>query len=654
MISRRAHLLTLAAAAALAACGGSDGGPAGPPPPAPPPPAPPPPPPPPAVPAAGTLIVKYGEPIGIGTVDGSRTQAMFDTPTGLAAGVNGALYVADTQNGMIRHVTREGDVTTLSGKRAERGVVDGPAAAARFRFPTRMALATDGTLYVVDRMDTGRAGGVLRAIARDGSVSTVPGVSDVISVAAEGGGGLVLVIGHAIYRRTPAGTLQLVAGARDEAGLIDGPGTEARFQDPIDVAVDPAGVIYLTQRGQNRMSRVLTTGVVTSQYRTNNDPPSVLAVDGSGVVWFRTVNGFVEKFDAPTPGCRICAPADGSFELGLAFDSDGIQVMTTTYGLLRYRTALGPPEPVGGQSSVVGTMPLLTVDNDGNSVALFPFDPLVSDSLRRFDSAGRPVWIRDDTGLRHTRMGIAVDRGTNEVLGSAYRRSADDGLRPNGGAIYRLGQSGDFPRLAEWPAAAATAPAATAPGPMVGGQDGAFYFIDLSNGDVMRWTQAQGLARVIARADYAGTPFTFSRGSSGYDLLANPHKLAADRQGTVYLVFEGGLLRIRQGRAETLVAKGTFAEPATNLYPDNSFERLATATNVAVDNKDRVFVSDREVIHEVLADGRLQVRAGVAGTIGFRAGPLPASLSQLHTMVAGPDGTLHVFGANQLAVLRID
>lgn len=80
--------------------------------------------------------------------DETGDKACFDSPTGIAIGPDGALYVADSGNSVIRRVTPDGVTTTYAGKSS--GNSDGQLRAARFQNPEGVAFGPDGTLYVAD------------------------------------------------------------------------------------------------------------------------------------------------------------------------------------------------------------------------------------------------------------------------------------------------------------------------------------------------------------------------------------------------------------------------------------------------------------------------------------------------------------------------
>lgn len=84
-----------------------------------------------------------------GSVDGKGTAASFDFPLGIAVDASGNIYVADTENNKIRKITRDGVVTTLAGQ-GDDGFADGAAATALFHGPWGIAVDSKGDIYVAD------------------------------------------------------------------------------------------------------------------------------------------------------------------------------------------------------------------------------------------------------------------------------------------------------------------------------------------------------------------------------------------------------------------------------------------------------------------------------------------------------------------------
>jgi hypothetical protein len=84
-----------------------------------------------------------------GAIDGRRAAARFNWPAGLAVDQRDNLYVADSNNALIRMISPDGQVTTLAGI-GHAGSDDGPGNTAGFHFPTGVAVDRQGNVYVAD------------------------------------------------------------------------------------------------------------------------------------------------------------------------------------------------------------------------------------------------------------------------------------------------------------------------------------------------------------------------------------------------------------------------------------------------------------------------------------------------------------------------
>jgi Immunoglobulin I-set domain/NHL repeat len=106
-----------------------------------------------------------------GWVDGSGTNARFDGPSGIVIGPDGNLYVADTNNHVIRRITPAGEVSTFAGTGTVAGSADGPLLSARFSRPLNLGFDSEGVLWVQEIGPAGAPRTSLRRIA-GGQVST--------------------------------------------------------------------------------------------------------------------------------------------------------------------------------------------------------------------------------------------------------------------------------------------------------------------------------------------------------------------------------------------------------------------------------------------------------------------------------------------------
>lgn len=114
---------------------------------------------------AGTLGHQDG-----GTADGSLAQARFGFLRGIAIDPSGNLYVTDSLNHNVRKITPVGTVTTLAGTSGVTGDADGQGSAASFNGPHGIALDKAGNVYVADTENN-----LIRRISTSGEVTTVAG-----------------------------------------------------------------------------------------------------------------------------------------------------------------------------------------------------------------------------------------------------------------------------------------------------------------------------------------------------------------------------------------------------------------------------------------------------------------------------------------------
>lgn len=111
-----------------------------------------------------------------GSDDGVGAAARFSTPTALTVGktgpLAGILFVADTDNNLVRAITISARAVSTFAGTGEQGAFDGPNGAATFAGPNGLEVSDDA-LFVTEQWNH-----TVRRI-RNGTVSTVLGASGV-------------------------------------------------------------------------------------------------------------------------------------------------------------------------------------------------------------------------------------------------------------------------------------------------------------------------------------------------------------------------------------------------------------------------------------------------------------------------------------------
>ncbi len=204
---------------------------------------------------AGTGLAGYSGDFG------PPLAASFSFPESVAVDGAGNVYVADTANQVIRRLA-QGVVTTFAGKGIRGYAGDGgPARDALFDEPQGVALGRNGDLLVADSGNH-----AIRRVAASGLISRLaagPLLSPVrAAMDSEGNLFIADTYNHRIRRLAPDGTLTTIAGtgARGFSG-DGGPAVEAQLNEPVDIAVDASGNIYVADRANNCVRKLTPAGV---------------------------------------------------------------------------------------------------------------------------------------------------------------------------------------------------------------------------------------------------------------------------------------------------------------------------------------------------------------------------------------------------------
>ena len=190
-------------------------------------------------------------------------------PLNLTVDASGNVYVADTNNFRIRKVDTSGNTSTFAGNGVRGYTNDGMAASnAELYFPAALAFDSSGNLYVADYGNH-----TVRKIA----VTTASGVST--------SGNITTVAGNGAFGYSGDG----------------GPATSATLGNPVSLAIDSAGNIYIGDIYSNTIRKVTTDGKIQTLY--SNVTAQSLAVDTAGNLYF--VDGISPTVQKILPGGTV-------------------------------------------------------------------------------------------------------------------------------------------------------------------------------------------------------------------------------------------------------------------------------------------------------------------------------------------------------------
>ncbi len=535
-----------------------------------------------------TRIAGTGRP-GVSGEGGPAVAAQVNEPVGIAVDAAGNLYFSERDANQIRKVSPDGIITRFAGTGQAGYAGDGgPAAQAFLNGPMGLTVDAKGNLFVADTNNH-----VIRKIAPDGTISTIAGVGysgyshdgeaataahlntpEGVAVDASGNLFIADTYNNRIRVVHPNGVIETyVANGYPGYSGDGGEAAQATLFLPTDVATDAAGNLFIADLGNNRIRRVadgvidtlagtsrgsLVAGEAAVAVRLNG--PSGIAVDssenvyftqgslgsgsglqlGDNLVWKVTPEGVVEiaagnalnSFSGdfgPAVTAQMDQPA------GTALDAGGNLYFADTQN---HRIRKVSP---GGTITTVAGNAVAGFSGDGGPATLALLNSPTGVAL---DSAGN-LFIAD-TGNNRVRMVFP-----NGVIGT---------VAGNGNAAFY----GDGSR--------AIVASLNAPRGVAVGRDDELYIADTGNHRIRRVDGSGILDTVVGR----GRGFGGDGGPPANALLRFPSDLAFGPDGAMYIADQGngrirkvgsdGLIRTLAGDTDPIDTAGVSVDVSGNVY----------------------------------------------------------------------------------------
>ncbi len=522
----------------------------------------------------------------------AAADASLGSIYGVAIGPNGLLYFSSTNNKVFM-IDPGGRLQTAAGTGVRGGNGDGgPATQAQLDLPWSLAFGPDGGLYIAERN-----GYRIRRVAPDGAIDTVAGAGTpglagdggpavqaqlqfVNDIAVDPAGNLYIHDACRIRRVTTDGLIATIAGSTCGYFGDGGPATLAKLEGNSGIAVDPNGNIYIAEPSR-RIRMIGPDGRIST-------------IAGTG------------SFGVPDEGAPALQSSFG-FPYRISIDAAGTLYVSDLHNKRVFRidatrtvsTAAGSENPLDGGWAIDARLnsPVLAIADAQSNVYLADawaglIHKIAPDgSITAIAGKGNHGTIGDGMGGPGTgaRIGyphaLALDTAGNLFIGADQAdfrilKLTPDGIITTvaGNGIY--GYSGDG------------GPAAKARVGGIGGiafdAAGNLYFSDYLNNAIRR-ISPDGMISTIAggRQGYSG-----DGGPAAKAQLNNPQGLAFDPQGNL-LIADQGNNRVRKiapdGIISTVAGDG---RPA--LAGDGGPATLASLSpfSVAADALGNIFIAD--------------------------------------------------------------
>jgi sugar lactone lactonase YvrE len=611
---------------------------------------------------------------------GPATAASLSSPIGIALDSKGNLYIADSSANRIRKVTATtGTITTVAGNGQAGFAGDGgPATSAQLNYPGEIAVDSIGNLYVADTNNY-----VIREVAAGtGVISTVAGVSGypwgrnnytgdggpAIKATMNAPRGVAVDAARNIYiADTNNNVIRMVAASTGIIttvvgyGSVTGDGglaTSARLSAPPSISVDRSGNLYIPSPSGNKILLVTNsstppaTPTAAPLFKvaagTYGSPQTVTISDATpGAAIYVTMDGtspstLSQGYNGPihvtgsvtikavalAPGHLTSAPVTAAYTItsppiaGITTAAgDGTQGLNGANGLAT-KAEIGSP-----QGLVVDSTGNLYIA-DGQEAVVWKvaaktgvISVVAGNGSRGYSGDGGPA----TNAQLQSPAGIAVDSAGNlyiaDAVANAVRKvAASTGLI----TTFAGGQSGSSSTIGD--GGPATAAHLNHPGGLAIDGTGNVYIADSYNNAVRKVTSSTGII-----STFAGGGKTWSDGVAATSTSVwFPSALTFDRSNNLYIAENTG--RVRKVAAPTGIITTVAGNGAGGYSGDGGKAKSAAiyAEGLAVDASGNLYLSNWVgAIRKVAANTGIITTIAGNGYFGFSGDGGSATIAEL-------------------------
>lgn len=454
--------------------------------------------------------------------------------------------------------------------------------------------------------------------------------SDPVGIAIDAAGTLYVAdsANHVIRKISRDGVVTTLAGKPDVVGAVDGMGEAARFNTPYGVAVDGSGNVYVIERWNHALRKITPAGNVTT---LAGKLGSAGSADGSGA------------------GAGFFAPA------GLDIDDSGnIYVADTGNAAIRKVTPGGTVTTLAGLKGAPGSL-----DGFGDQARFHhPWDvaadragnvyvaDLSNHAIRRITPDGRVTTIAGQLGSEGQADGtgvdarfefpwsVDVDDAGNVYVADTWNHTIRR-ITPAGVVTTVVGRA-DSPGRRDGQGAAARL---DVPSGIIVDPSGGLFVTDRYN-QAIRYINPQLVTMFFA----GSVPESGEVNGTGTSArFWYPMGITTDPAGNIYVSANATIRRITPAGVVTTVA-GRFGEPGS-ADGTGSAARFDSPIGVASDAAGNIYIADRDnhTIRKMTPAGVVTTIAGVAGQSGYADGTgAQARFHTPHGMAIDHLGNLYV------------